>query len=78
MRSKLIELKYRIDKNKKEIQRKSVLINPIIEMIDNLLQKNLSDEKIEEWFYSVDNVISSIENTLLIIEQKNNYKKHKL
>lgn len=71
----LINLKQRIDKNYKKLQRKCLLTKPILEMINLLLTNNSPHEKICQWFEKYESTIYIIRHNLILIEQKKNYAK---
>jgi hypothetical protein len=75
LKQKIINLKQRIDKNYKKLQRKYLLTKVALIKLNDLIDANDSDEKIYLWLKKHDNIISGIEYNLNIIEYKNNHEK---
>jgi len=79
LRNEIRILKQRIDKNRYEMKEDyndiCDLVNPIVEMIDLLLVKNVSNDKIEACLKVVHGSIKIIEEKLSIIEKKDKNKK---
>lgn len=73
MKQILINLKQRINKNYKKIQRKNILIKPILEMINNLINTKASNEEIYQWLEKYDITLFVLKENLKVIEQNNNY-----
>ena len=75
MKTTIINLKERIDKNYKRILKKNLLTKPILGMINQLIDNNASNEEIYQWLKKYDRTIFIIKENLKLIEQKNNYAK---
>lgn len=71
----IIQLKQRIDKNFKKLQRKYLLTKIALIKLNDLIDTNASDEKIYLWLKKHDNIIFGIKYNLNIIEHKNNHEK---
>ena len=69
MQRRIINLKQRIDKNYKKLQRKYPLTKIILYKLENLIQVNTTDENIELWLKEYDNVIFTLEYNLNKVEQ---------
>ena len=69
MQRRIINLKQRIDKNYKKLQRKYPLTKIILYKLENLIQVNTTDENIELWLKEYDNVIFILEYNLNKLEQ---------
>ena len=72
MQQTIINLKQRIDKNYKRIQRKNLLTKPISGMINQLIDNKASNEEIYQWLEKYDRTIFIIEENIKQIEKKNN------
>ncbi len=66
----MMKLKKRIENNNKQIRKKCVLVKPILEMMEFLIEQNASDEIVKKWLKRVDNVIYTINYKLDQIEKK--------
>ncbi|MCK5293072.1 MAG: hypothetical protein KAJ49_00345 [Arcobacteraceae bacterium] len=69
MQQTLINLKQRIDKNYKELQRKYKLTKVVLEKIDSLILSNASNETVSQWLQNHDNIIFSLEYNLKNLEK---------
>jgi len=70
--NEITNLKQRIDKNYKKLQRKYFLTKYMLTMLNDLINGNTSDKEIYQWLEKHNNIIFGIEYNLNIIEQKNN------
>ncbi|PHQ92797.1 MAG: hypothetical protein COB42_00210 [Sulfurimonas sp.] len=68
MKQTIINLKDKIDKNYKKLQRKYVLTKVALKILNDLIDTNASDEKIYQWLDKHENIIFSIEYNLKLIE----------
>jgi len=75
MKQDLINLKQRIDKNYKRLQRRCLLTKPILGMINQLLDNNETDQEISKWLVEYSNTLNTIKEHLKIIEQKYSHAK---
>ncbi len=71
MKTRAIQLKQRIVNNKKELQEQCELMDPVLNMLNLLIEKNISNDKINNWLDSMKYAIITIEEHLDIIERKN-------
>lgn len=68
MQVKISNLKNRIDKNIDELQKDINLTQNISEAIGRLIEMDAQDSLIKSWIKSTDDIISNIEEKLLLIE----------
>ncbi len=73
MKTPALLLKQRIDNNLKELQEVcDELINPVLKMLNLLIDKNVPNDKMNKWLDNMDSVIIIIEEYLDIIEREKN------
>ncbi len=70
MQQTIINLKQRIDKNYKRLQRKYPPTKVVLKKIDELISSNASNQIAAQWLEDHDNIIFSIEHYLNLIEEK--------
>lgn len=75
MKQKLVNLKERIDKNYKKLQRCCLLTKPILEMINQLLDNNETEQEVSKWLEEYKYPLNTIKEHLKTIEEKNSYAK---
>ena len=69
MSGKIINLKQRIDKNYKSLQRKYLPAKILLKKIDELISSNASGQKVTQWLKEHDNIIFSLEYHLKNLEE---------
>jgi len=57
LKQTIINLKDKIDKNYKKLQRKYVLTKVALKILNDLIDTNASDEKIYQWLDKHENII---------------------
>jgi Cys-tRNA synthase (O-phospho-L-seryl-tRNA:Cys-tRNA synthase) len=75
MNQSIISLKQRIDKNYKKLKRRYILVKPILEMINNLIDTKASNQVVYRWLEEYEMSIYCINHHLDLIEQKNTHAK---
>ena len=71
MQQTIINLKQKIDKNYKKLQRKYPPTKIVLEEIDKLISQNSSDKIIDKWLEDHDNIIFSLKYHLNLITNTN-------
>lgn len=69
MKQTIIDLKQRIDKNHKRLQRKYPLTKIVLKKINELIDINASDKVVVKWLREHDNVIFTLEQNLKNLER---------